>query len=955
MRRYLILVLFIISAAPVICAQPGVRKVAAGKYELFTTSSQTAFRLIYFDSVRSFIYGRAAVCMNNKWGFIDEAGEIVIPVSFDVVEDFFHENTLACIHDKCGYYNRDGKILPAEKHITDTVVRKWKEIQINGSRSTRVAENSGIPCPGNMDFENGNFSNWQTNVGFTNSTGYINNLILPPVTWLRNMNTPNRQFLNDRYSSLPDVDYFGLFPVNPPGSGGRYALQLGNDGDIGKCNGSPCPDSRTEAARYIITVPAGAEAQNYSITFSYAVVLENPESAVNLHQPYEQPRFKVTMYDTLSHDTISCANFTFVASDPLPGFETCAYKKNVDAVVKYKSWSSVYVNLSRYAGRTLNLEFITGDCTRGGHFGYAYVDVMECGIGATAEYKCKPGFTTLTGPPGFQNYQWYDSSYANIIGLGQVVIVSPPVETTYWVITTPYSNTGCPVCDCRDTVGVTVKAAFPVAEAGPSKIICPFGSTQIGFPGSTGYSYHWSPATGLTNPDIATPFATAGANTKYTLTVTNNLTGCSSSDSLKVEVYPKPNTLFGINSEEQCFNGNNFIFTNSSSINSGSYDLTWKFGDGTLSSSTISSHTYLQPGNYHVELLTISNNGCRDSITKNVVVNPGPNLQFITGKDVAVCKGNSIDLNVSGAQSYSWIPAQFLSCADCPAPVVSPLSGSITYVVKGTTSSGCSGNDSIKIKVIEPFKIHASDAEVCQTKSVKLSASGAMNYLWTPANTLSEAHIPNPVATPFSTTTYMVIGNDGYNCFADTTYVKVTVFPTPLISLGADLELPAGSQHLLSYSLQNGPATQWLWSPSALLSCSNCPSPIANIKNDVVYFVYVTNTYGCTGTDDILIRSFCRNTQVFIPNAFTPDGDGVNDVLIIQGTGIMKIKSFRIFTRWGELVFEKLNFNVNDPACGWDGNIKGHVGLPEVFVYIAEIVCEGGTSFLYTGNVSILK
>jgi gliding motility-associated-like protein len=929
-----------------------------GKFTLVNTHGVPVSPVRY-DAVRNFFNNRAAVSNNNKWGIINEKGELVIRVRYDGVEDFdgTKQKILACAQDVCDYFDKNGMLIVDLNNRSNVSPAGSFPPAISNNGNAHLLNAANIACPPNIDFENGNFSNWQTNVGTTYSLNSTNILNLPAGTWLINTNTANRQVLKDRNSVPPGTDFYGGFPVNPPGGGGRYSLKLGNDEDVGTCGGNPCPDSRAEGVRYLVNVPSGTLASNYSITFSYAVVLENPLAAVNLHKDYEQPRFKVTMYDPLSGDTISCANFTFVASGPLPGFDTSTLKKNTDAIIKYKNWSSVYVNLSRYAGRTLNLEFTTGDCTRGGHFGYAYVDVMECGIGATSLYKCSPGNTTLTGPPGFQNYQWYDSSFTNMLGTTQVVSLNPnPAPgTKYWVIATPYSNTGCPVCDCRDTVGVEVNVVYPVADAGPSKEICPNTSVQIGMPASTGYSYQWSPVTNLSNPLVAAPLSNVNASTQYVLKVTDVTTGCSANDTMDVVFHPAPVAAFNLVSDEQCFKGNSFSFSNASNITTGTYNLQWNFGDGTNSSNQSIIHSFLQPGVYPVKLLTVSDFGCRDSTSKNVSVNPDPVLVFGNGKNVTICKGATVQLNVSGAQNYSWNPVQFLSCSNCPNPVASVLSGIITYTVTGVTAIGCSSKDSVRIQVIEPVKIQANSGEICAFNSVKLNATGAVTYSWSPSSGLDKTNISNPVASPSSTITYTVVGYDGFNCFTDTAYATVVVHPNPVINLGSDLDLSTGSKQSLTYSLQNGPITSWLWTPGNLLSCTNCPSPVATIKNDVAYTVYVTNSFGCKGEDNIVIKAFCANTQLYIPNAFTPDGDGINDVLLIQGTGIARIKSFRIFNRWGELLFEKLNFNPNDPAYSWDGKIRGQVGPPDVFVYIAEVVCENGTSYMYKGNVSILK
>jgi gliding motility-associated-like protein len=130
---------------------------------------------------------------------------------------------------------------------------------------------------------------------------------------------------------------------------------------------------------------------------------------------------------------------------------------------------------------------------------------------------------------------------------------------------------------------------------------------------------------------------------------------------------------------------------------------------------------------------------------------------------------------------------------------------------------------------------------------------------------------------------------------------------------------------------------------------------VATIRRDITYFVKVTNIYGCEATDTVSFRTFCESAQVFIPNAFTPDGDGSNDILMVRAKGVASVKHFRIFNRWGEVVFERSNFQPNDPQHAWDGKIRGTVQPPAVYVYTAEVICENGTTYVYKGNVSILK
>jgi large repetitive protein len=117
----------------------------------------------------------------------------------------------------------------------------------------------------------------------------------------------------------------------------------------------------------------------------------------------------------------------------------------------------------------------------------------------------------------------------------------------------------------------------------------------------------------------------------------------------------------------------------------------------------------------------------------------------------------------------------------------------------------------------------------------------------------------------------------------------------------------------------------------------------------------VENAFGCIGSDTINFKVNCDPNQLFIPNAFSPDGDGTNDVLMVRGKGISAVKYFRVFNRWGQLVFERNNINVNDPQQGWNGSINGVPAQPDVYVYTAEAVCTAGGTFVYKGNVTLVR
>jgi len=382
--------------------------------------------------------------------------------------------------------------------------------------------------------------------------------------------------------------------------------------------------------------------------------------------------------------------------------------------------------------------------------------------------------------------------------------------------------------------------------------------------------------------------------------------------------------------------------------------IQWTTSNGITGSTNPFQPVFTTAGTYSIRLVTGTINGCFDTTFSTILINPS--TAVIASPDLTLCKGGSTSLVANPANlQYSWTPIQGLSCTTCPNPIATP-DVTTPYVVQGNNTFGCSTYDTVVITVIQPLSIvtNANKDSICIGQSSNLSATGAASYLWTGPN-LSSTSISNPVATPLATTTYMVVGSDGFNCFTDTKFVTVAVGNIPTVNLGPDLVLPTGTIRPMTSVVTNGPIRSWQWSPGTNLNCTTCSVPLATVRNNITYTVKVTTAFGCMATDTISIKAFCENVQAFVPNAFTPDGDGINDILMVRGSGIAQVKSFRIFNRWGEVVFERANFSPNNPAYGWDGRVKGVVGQPDVYVYTVEVICENGTPYTYKGNVSVLK
>ena len=244
------------------------------------------------------------------------------------------------------------------------------------------------------------------------------------------------------------------------------------------------------------------------------------------------------------------------------------------------------------------------------------------------------------------------------------------------------------------------------------------------------------------------------------------------------------------------------------------------------------------------------------------------------------------------------------------------------------------------------------DTAVCKGIAVPLYDSGATKYTWIPGTGLSSAYIADPWATPPVTTTYAVIAQLA-GCIADTNYVTVVVHPLPTVDAGPDQRVLEGSTAQLNATGTN--IYKYAWDQASTLSCDICPNPVASMTVTTTYGITVSTDFGCKSSDSVTIFIYCDASQVFIPNTFTPNGDGQNDVFYPRGKGISQIKSFRIYNRWGQLLFERSDISINDAANAWDGSYLGSMPRPDVYVYIIDAFCDTGAPINIKGDVTIIK
>ncbi|MBL7727255.1 MAG: PKD domain-containing protein, partial [Dinghuibacter sp.] len=431
--------------------------------------------------------------------------------------------------------------------------------------------------------------------------------------------------------------------------------------------------------------------------------------------------------------------------------------------------------------------------------------------------------------------------------------------------------------------------------------------------------------------------------------------GCS--DTLKIPeaviIYAPPvANIVSVN--EQC--NNKTVRFSASVISEDSITAyTWRMNNTVVNTDSAFVYLFTAAGTYTISLNIQTRYGCDVTVTKNIIIRPLP--VPAAAPDTLVCNGLPVQLQATDGIQYLWQPASGLNNNQVASPIATPQQ-TTNYTVKVTNVFGCEQTDSVLVRVDQPVGLQTGPNQViCERGTVQLSASGnAARFEWQPVTGLNNPNIPNPLASPTQTTNYRVIGYSPNVCKNDTGQIQVIVEADPRISIGPDITARAGTTVTLNPTLQ-GNITTYLWQPSTGLSCATCAATQLAADKNITYRLTVTTQHGCTATDEVNIYVTCNKGAVFIPAAFTPNNDGVNDKFYIQGFGISIIKNFRVFNRWGKLVFARSNFLANSSDMGWDGFVDGkRVNETTTFVYQADVVCATNNEpFTLKGTVVLIR
>lgn len=392
-----------------------------------------------------------------------------------------------------------------------------------------------------------------------------------------------------------------------------------------------------------------------------------------------------------------------------------------------------------------------------------------------------------------------------------------------------------PIFIKRDSVIITVEN--PLVKTSDDATVCAGDPVQLNTTGAA--TYLWTPATGLSNTGIANPVATPDVTTEYSVTGTT-MNGCTAKDTVNITAYSKP------------------------------------------------------------------------VISKS--------------DDITICNNASVQLFASGGITYTWTPPATLDNPSTSNPIASPANNTTYYVT--VSNANCSNNDSIKVNVKpEPVFMVSSPAPVCKDQSIQLDASGGDIYSWDHPADLNNPAVSNPIAYPQNTTTYSVLITDTVCDNSASLSTIITILPLPTITASKlnDIDCTSGFSQLNATG-----GTYYEWTPSAGLNNNLIYNPTASPQATTVYSVKGTDNNGCINYDSLVIEvSAANKSGYYMPTAFTPNNDGLNDCYGIKYWGVIESLEFSIYNRWGERIF----FTKNPNTC-WDGIYKGTMQDIGVYVYM---------------------
>ncbi len=413
---------------------------------------------------------------------------------------------------------------------------------------------------------------------------------------------------------------------------------------------------------------------------------------------------------------------------------------------------------------------------------------------------------------------------------------SSTLQTIKVVTSGTYSVTVTNSTGCKGSVSQMVMVnPLPVISAGTNKNVCLGSSINLSATG--GASYVWYYGNTLSDSTIANPAATPVVTTTYTL-VGTAASGCKNTATVKLTVLSVPTIDAGLNNNVCSGSSVNIVAT-------GGVSYVWAPPTG-LSNTTIANPVASPLTTTTYTVTGTAANGCKNSAKIKITVLSVPLID--SGLNDSICVGSSINLQATGGIFYVWNPGSTLDDSTIFDPIAKPIN-TTTYTVIGTATNGCTSASSVKISVFSYPVIDAGlNDSVCTGKTIQLLASGGISYSWSPASTLSNPTISNPIANPVTTTTYTVIGTGVAGC-KSTDIIKIKVLPIPIINAGYDSSICPGK----TVQLKASGGVSYIWNPAGTLNNSTIYNPVGTPITTTTYTVVGKGANGCVSNDMVKI------------------------------------------------------------------------------------------------------
>ncbi len=498
-------------------------------------------------------------------------------------------------------------------------------------------------------------------------------------------------------------------------------------------------------------------------------------------------------------------------------------------------------------------------------------------------------------------------------------------------------------CSGTNTVTLTTNAAITATSTLVSPLCNGVSNGSITLNASGGVApYQYSINAGATY-QVSPTFGGLAAGT-YNFLI-RDAAGCIFNFSFTL-TQPAVVNAAAINGIASCANNNGTITINA---NGGTPAYQYSINNG-VTYQPGNVFTNLPVGNYN-SIRVRDANGC--IANASAVISLNDTMRLDLGTDSTICFGSSIVLlpqTNPQTDTFRWAPSAGLNYDTAKNPIASPNDTTKYYLV--AKWGICQRIDSITINVLhKPIANAGKDTTVCYKTNALLvgnatNLSGTVNYLWSPPDSLNTPNAASTIARIDTTRKFTLTVTDNYGCnFSVSDSMWVYMMPPLVVHAGNDTNAILGRPHQL---LGSG-GSNYVWSPAGPLNNPFIAKPLATLYNDTYFTVVVTDSIGCTASDGVFIKVY-EGPMYYVPNAFTPNGDGLNDVFRPIPVGIQSTTSFRVYNRYGELMFQ-----TNKWLEGWDGMYKGKKALAGTYTWMIKGIDKNGKVVEMSGTVILIQ